>query len=227
MSAYQALLGRIFSQGVEIELAGGLDFVGDLYARRNAATNRIEIWADVLPGATPGQIAIVSADGLRWEAGTPADVLRTGHDGTIGATAVAADAGETWLEVTRWPLANVVANAAGGNNTITVELTVTDGSGLAAPRDRAVMRVEYTRRDAGTPTLTNADDGDTSTSAAASVAWALELRAAAVADALNGTLETRVRLGAAGNAGQILLEARKHVDTARSVKGRFYFGVED
>ena len=43
MSWLDALLGRIWSHGDELELAGGIEFLGDLEARRNDETNRIEV----------------------------------------------------------------------------------------------------------------------------------------------------------------------------------------
>ena len=43
MSWLDALLGRIYSRGQEIELAGGIDFQAPLRAVRNASENRIEV----------------------------------------------------------------------------------------------------------------------------------------------------------------------------------------
>jgi len=67
-TAYDALLGRIWNNGIELELGGGLDFTGGLAAVLNTTTNRIEV-RDLngpLEGSTDGEVLTWDTTSSAW-----------------------------------------------------------------------------------------------------------------------------------------------------------------
>ncbi len=107
MSALDALLGKISNNGVELELGGGIDFVGSIRAFFNDATKLVEVSllsADVL---SPTSIQVASFTAA-------ASFVEIRHDGNTAMThkpRANPDDGELFA----------VAEVAGGTGTITID----------------------------------------------------------------------------------------------------------
>ena len=94
MSYWDAVLGRIYSHGTEIELGAGVDFIGYASAERNPVTGRVEV--DVLPGPTgpegpTGPTGPMGPIGPTGPSGGP--VGPTGATGPVGPTGATGPAG--------------------------------------------------------------------------------------------------------------------------------------
>ena len=212
MSWLDALLGRVFSRGQEIELAGGLDFRSPFRAVRNARTNRIEVLADpddVLLAAEDDDAAVFVLRGGAYDT-TAATFTRGAYD-KIDTVDVDADVGEGW--VTLWSETRLaLAPTDGDARDIRHHLAVAGDEAI----DIASMVWQYQRTDDGVlgDAIVNKDAEELAPDGTTGVEWELTLP---VADSTIATRAIRI-------ADDVAVQAQAHATIDRVVTIRTYYG---
>jgi hypothetical protein len=213
--------------GTSLPWRGKLNFLTGFYAADNPTLQATDIGFSLAPGAASGDIAVASSGSpTTWTASPPATVLRTGYDSSPAEVAVAHDAGVGWVALATW-LRTDLASATQRHVDAQVRMVVTEETGApTAPMDTGWINFSYTRRDSTADTLTNTDEGSTSSASPPVVYWTLNLPAAAAAAAGNALLNLRLRRGTGGDAGNLYLEAQAHATQDRGVKHWLYIDNE-
>ena len=83
MSALDALLGRLFSKGVELEHRGGINAANGLQITANSATNRNDLSIDFLRVLALGSVNLTASDSTTLLATTWAEIAGTFDAGGV------------------------------------------------------------------------------------------------------------------------------------------------
>jgi hypothetical protein len=121
MSAIDALLGRIFSRGTELELRGGINASTGLQAVGNSATNRVDLSVDFLRALALGAVNLSSSSATPLTATVWSEIAGTfalgGASGSLW-TLASSGAGLVWggsEAVSVLSVASINITAAGAN----------------------------------------------------------------------------------------------------------------
>jgi hypothetical protein len=213
------ILGQAYSHGVEVELGSGVDFIGDLYARYNATTGRVEVWSSVVVGATAGNLIIVNDAADGWDESTPAAAVRRAYDEKVEDVAVAHDAAPAAaITLFTVPLADFTDRQS---REVTVQLHVTDGVSVDVLRAHAV----FERHDDAGHALANVDDSPATVSTGSDASVDFTIATPLAADIAGSHDEIVLTIAVVDT--DLVIGAWPHASVDRTVTARLYVGEED
>lgn len=161
MSYWDAVLGKIYSNGTEIELGAGIDFRGYVSAERNPVTGRVEV--DVLPGPTgpagppgpQGDTGPIGPPGPQGDTGPRGPTGPQGDPGPVGPTGPSGGpVGPTGATGPAGPPGDLSMLALTGTATNATETWKTVGAVYWVPADHPGVTTALFR------VLLETDDGD-------------------------------------------------------------------